>query len=234
MPYKSNKELPAEIKKLPNKAQDMFRESFNSSIKRVSEDVAFKVAWAVVKKRFKKVNGSWVSKSMGITLFSFNLENTENSFVTKGSDGEFYWQGTLSDTLADGDGNSFSLDALTDFASQINEFGIAGFIEHDDWKEFLMENGHLDEQAFISKARSSRNGILKTVKAIIQDGKLMIKALIDKRYINKIKQFTKVSIEALVPPQFRKGKVYTGGTPLGFALTKTPVNPRAKGQIKYE
>jgi len=66
MPYSSNAELPEEVKKLPAGAQTIFRKAFNSAAEQYdSEDQAFKVAWAAVKKEYEKnEDGEWVKKVM--------------------------------------------------------------------------------------------------------------------------------------------------------------------------
>jgi len=73
MPYKSNKELPKSVRDhLPKEAQDIYRKVFNSAhetykkrSKRrpgtTAEQTAARVAWAAVKRSFKKnAAGKWV------------------------------------------------------------------------------------------------------------------------------------------------------------------------------
>lgn len=227
MPYKTNEDLPEEVKKLPYEAQTMFRKAFNRVDAQYNETIAFKTAWEIVKKRFKKVDGGWVAKGMGFTLYSFETENQGNVFVQKGDDGEYFIEAVLSDDMFDNEGNRFTPQTLENYANQINEFGISGFITHKDWKDFCLQYSHLPEDAFVQKARE-RQGILKSVKAIYEKGKLWIKAMADKRYVNRIKEFNKLSIEALVPKRFQKGKEFDGGYVLGFALDNNAINPRAK------
>jgi len=227
MPYKTNQELPTAIKKLPDKAQTMFRKVFNSSFEKYDESKAFKIAWAAVKKKFKKVEGKWIAKGMGYGLYRFELKVSDN-LIRKGNDGEYYLEGVLSDTMVDKEGKQFTEDALKNYAEQINKFGIMGFISHQDFYDFSMKYSHLPEHEFIAKARKERKGILKVVKAIYKQGKLWIKALIDKRYLKRIKKFKTMSIEALVPQRFQKGNSYNGGYVLGLALDNMPVNPRAR------
>jgi cation transport regulator len=75
MPYKTNKDLPDSVTNhTPPHAQDIYREAFNhaheeykSSSKRKGgaglEETAHKVAWAAVKKKYKKgEDGNWHSK----------------------------------------------------------------------------------------------------------------------------------------------------------------------------
>jgi cation transport regulator len=234
MPYKSNEDLPENIQKLPSKAQTMFRQTFNTSLTKYDEETAFKVAWSIVKSKFKKVGGKWVAKGMGHGLFTFEMVNKSDSFIRKADDGEYYLEAVLSDTEPDLVGTRFTEATLKDYAEQINKFGIGGFLTHQDWDDFCMSNSHLDEQAFVARARTERKGIFKKVKAIFHEGKLWIKALLDKRYINQAQKFNKVSIEALVPERFRTNGEFKGGYVLGVALANKAINPRAEATIKHE
>jgi cation transport regulator len=73
MPYKTNKDLPQPIRKhLPQGAQTIFRKVFNDAHEEYQdpkkrrgkdslEEVCNKVAWFVVKKKYKKSKeGKWV------------------------------------------------------------------------------------------------------------------------------------------------------------------------------
>jgi cation transport regulator len=76
MPYSSEKDLPSKVRgSLPRHAQHIYREVFNNAIKQYQspskkrnktepgEKVAHKVAWAAVKKKYKKVErGEWTTK----------------------------------------------------------------------------------------------------------------------------------------------------------------------------
>jgi cation transport regulator len=63
-PYSNNDQLPPSVKDaLPAHAQDIFRNAFNSAYgSGKSEEVCFKIAWAAVKKNYKKVGDKWVKK----------------------------------------------------------------------------------------------------------------------------------------------------------------------------
>lgn len=68
MPYPTNADLPARIRDhLPERAQDIFREAFNGAWSTYAarhagrrEEIAHRVAWAAVKKRYHKVGADWV------------------------------------------------------------------------------------------------------------------------------------------------------------------------------
>ena len=74
MPYKTNADLPESVKHaLPSHAKDIYRAAFNHAWKEYKdvgkrnpgdsqEDVARKVAWAAVKKVYKKKGDTWQKK----------------------------------------------------------------------------------------------------------------------------------------------------------------------------
>lgn len=67
MPYEANEDLPASVQRhLPSHAQDIFRAAFNHAWieykDRVDqEETAMRVAWAAVKRRYRKVGEDWVA-----------------------------------------------------------------------------------------------------------------------------------------------------------------------------
>jgi cation transport regulator len=70
MPYTSNADLPVSVRRhLPLHAQDIFRSAFNhawdtygaTEPERV-EEIAHRVAWSAVKKRYSKLGDSWVPR----------------------------------------------------------------------------------------------------------------------------------------------------------------------------
>lgn len=68
MPYASNEDLPPSVRgHLPAHAQDIFRAAFNNAFEEYGadprgEEIAFRVAWAAVKKHYHKIGGEWVPK----------------------------------------------------------------------------------------------------------------------------------------------------------------------------
>lgn len=72
MPYSDNDQLPPSIRHvLPDHAQDIFRESFNHAWLQYADDlrreqIAFRVAWAAVKKSYvKSETGPWIRRQSG-------------------------------------------------------------------------------------------------------------------------------------------------------------------------
>lgn len=69
MPFATTAELPPAIRRLPPHAQEIFLGAFNSAWQSYAErgaheqeEIAFRVAWAAVKKRYRKQGESWVAK----------------------------------------------------------------------------------------------------------------------------------------------------------------------------
>lgn len=63
MPYASNGELPPAVSNhLPPHAQDIFREAFNHALSEYGGDEvrAFRIAWAAVKRSYRKRGRVWV------------------------------------------------------------------------------------------------------------------------------------------------------------------------------
>ena len=64
MPYATVDDLPPAVRHLPLHAQEIFRAAFNSAWDSCEGDekTAFRVAWAAVKKRYRKRFDEWVEK----------------------------------------------------------------------------------------------------------------------------------------------------------------------------
>jgi cation transport regulator len=74
MPYAFNEDLPPSVRRhLPPHAQDIFRSAFNSAWESYIgseptrlEEIAHRVAWAAVKRRYRRVGDSWVTRDFAI------------------------------------------------------------------------------------------------------------------------------------------------------------------------
>jgi cation transport regulator len=69
VPYAATSELPPAVRRLPPHAQEILLEAFNSAWQSYAdrgpqeqEEIAFRVAWAAVKKRYRKQGDHWVPK----------------------------------------------------------------------------------------------------------------------------------------------------------------------------
>jgi cation transport regulator len=68
MPYRSTLDLPPPIREhLPIHAQEIFMASFNDAFEEYAgradgEAIAFRVAWAAVKRKYRKIGDEWIEK----------------------------------------------------------------------------------------------------------------------------------------------------------------------------
>jgi cation transport regulator len=69
MPYVTLADLPRSIQWMPWHAQEIFRAAFNAAWQsyanrgpEAQEEIAHRVAWAAVKKRYRKLGERWVEK----------------------------------------------------------------------------------------------------------------------------------------------------------------------------
>lgn len=71
MPYSRNEDLPAAVHAhLPAHAQDIYRAAFNHAFAAHEgdprqEEAAHRIAWAAVKRTYKKADGRWISRLAG-------------------------------------------------------------------------------------------------------------------------------------------------------------------------
>ncbi|MDA8249009.1 MAG: ChaB family protein [Rhodospirillales bacterium] len=67
MPYARNEDLPPSVRDhLPPHAQDIYREAFNHAWQSYAgaargEEIPHRVAWAAVKRRYRKLGDRWVA-----------------------------------------------------------------------------------------------------------------------------------------------------------------------------
>jgi hypothetical protein len=156
-------------------------------------------------------------------VVKFRVELGED-FIKRTDDGEEYITAVLQDVFGDADGVQWTPEVLVKFAEEINRNGIVGDIDHSEYDRILSD-ALTDEQ--VRAMLSQKGGIAKAVRAVFQDGKLFIKALIDKRYKKQIQEAKGLSLEAVVTKDLT-GRV-TDGNILGFtfAVNSEPANPRA-------
>lgn len=68
MPYLTNDDLPPSVRNhLPDHAQAIYREAFNHAWEQYAidprqEEIAHRVAWAVVKKAYVKIGAEWLPR----------------------------------------------------------------------------------------------------------------------------------------------------------------------------
>jgi cation transport regulator len=69
MPYAVIEDLPPALHRLPRHAQEIYLGAFNGAWQSYAdrgpaarEEIAHRVAWAAVKRRYEKLDGVWVEK----------------------------------------------------------------------------------------------------------------------------------------------------------------------------
>jgi cation transport regulator len=69
MPYATVDDLPPALQRLPWHAREIFRAAFNAAwqsyadrVPQAQEEIAHRVAWAAVKKRYRKVGDFWIER----------------------------------------------------------------------------------------------------------------------------------------------------------------------------
>lgn len=230
MPYSSNEELPVSIKKLPQGAQTLYRNAFNSAYKRNSDDtLSAKIAWEVVKKRFKKKeNGTWVAKTTDFretTYYTFEMTPAEE-FISRTEDGNIIQNYVLSDILPDELGTSPTEEVLKKWANWINEAKPQIDTDHTLWE--TVKRTHGGNTGVVKALMMAKQGIAKAVKAVVNGGKLIVSLMFDKRYERHMNRVKGLSIEAGVTRDTNTNK-WIDGELFGFTLatTQKPANPRA-------
>lgn len=80
MPYKTNQDLPPQVKALPEHGKTIFRKAFNSAFGDYGEERAFKIAWSAVERIYKKVKDQWVLKEGKVVAETY-LVLTADGFI---------------------------------------------------------------------------------------------------------------------------------------------------------
>lgn len=214
---------------LPKPAQVMFEDSFERARSRGNtESSSAKIAWNVVKKRFKKQDGVWVAKSgafQELHYYEFDMTPAEH-FVTRSEDGEELHNFVLSDIKPDEFGTAPTVEFLQEWADTINKNQPAVDTDHSLYRTVLQQvGGNID---LVERALRAKEGIAKAVKAFVKNGKLIVSLAFDKRYARHIEKIKGASIEGM----FKKDEQgrWNSGKFFGLSLlaNELPGNPRAK------
>jgi hypothetical protein len=206
MPYSgyNDPKLPSYVKSKSESIRKKWVSLFNQVYKSDGESKAMLMANTWLKKQATKKE--FVKRS--VIMF----ESVNNGFIKRSSDGEDYMTFVLSSTTPHRDGKVFTEEMLKNWAQTINSNPIVGDIDHGLYDQLL--SSYLSDDQ-IRNVLKSKRGIAKAVKAIYENGKLWIRAIIDKRYKNIIEKSKGVSVEALCS---WKENVATDGEILGFSF----------------
>jgi hypothetical protein len=147
-------------------------------------------------------------------LYKFQIENI-------GVD-QAIGSGTVIDAILaspepDGAGQAFTLEALSEFAHQINANGLGGFVdEHYGFRN--------------DGKRSIGDSVTEWVRARVENGRLWVTAKIKSGYEWVVEKFSALSLEAFIPKNRTRidGNTKTflgGGIIKGFVFTNSPKQP---------
>lgn len=119
----------------------------------------------------------------------------EKQFIKRTEDGDDYISFKLADVFKDKFGVELPETVLQTWADKINTEPIVGDIDHEEYDKWLSQGLSDDE---IKDRLRNKSGIAKTVKAVVDKGRLWVKAVVDKKYRHLLGKLKGVSLEALV------------------------------------
>lgn len=217
------------VENLPKPVKDYYQTAKMKFVERGNdESFANEAAWNLTLSKFEKTpQGEWVAltKDLGRTkYYTFKMEKAKD-FVSRTDDGNVLHNYVLSDIWADGLGTSPTEELLHKWANQINEMMPEVDSDHLLYESIKKKFG--GNLSLVQRAMAAKKGIAKAVKAFVDQGKLIVSIMFDKRYENHIDKIRGVSIEAAV--ESGDGGKWVDGTLFGFtfATNSNPVNPRA-------
>lgn len=230
MPYNNISELPESVKNvLPKPAQKLFMKVFNASFDKYGEDRAFKIAWAAVKKRFKKKGNIWVAKTTDFIKeikYTYVFEAKE-AFITKTDNDYAYIDYILSDNQPDITNEKFSDFALKSMANIIStDNPIKGRIDEDHSlvRNLLKSKGYTSDE--IEQILKSLDTGIEAIYGKYNNGKLIATLKVKKDLLPLINRYKGASVEVRTPINEPIAGEYKNARLVGFVLTNNPANPR--------
>jgi hypothetical protein len=199
--------------RLPTRVQEFFDTAYQNSYARTQDEVlSSRTAWEVTKANLNKFPQE--------VMYSCSIKINPEMFVSNSETGEIELNAVLATTEPrHDDGKYFTEVELQEIADQINAEG-SGLPDEEHRVLEAVKARVGNNPALIREELKKEKGIFKSIKAIVEKGKLWIKALLDKRYKNHVNKYTSLSIEAtathagngrLVKPKY-----------VSFTFTDTP------------
>lgn len=197
-------ELPKSVRGLPEAVQKVYAETYNHIYKgKGSKAKAHMIALQVVKKRLKHSEGKYVAMSDSfkpVEYYTFDLTAPEKQLIINATGNEITFEGILATTDSfQQDATTmrkFSEEALKNLADQINQFGSSHpDVDHETMKALVKQYGNNYEM--IMNSLPKNKGIIKSIQAVYEKGKLWIKGVLDSRYKKVMKAVKGMSIEAI-------------------------------------
>jgi cation transport regulator ChaB len=240
--------MPIEIlKKLPKEAKKMWESTYNAAKEKYGPDRASKIAWAAVKKKYKKEGNNWVLKARSITFNSDLKLNSEKlvcrSELVGETSNDYFIEGYIATRNLAEDGIVLSDTLLRDLAKQIREFpiNVKGDLEHVGTR---MKKGMK-----VGEDLPSYDDFMKIIDTKVDEEGLWAKVKLDKYadnfpvIWNRLKEgfYDAFSIEMYLDKsktRLEKGNngymnVADGGLLKKFTLTGSPKDKHAKVTSVY-
>lgn len=196
MPYntKDDSKLPTYVKKLPEDIRARWVAVFNSTYEDEGEEVAFIVANSWLKRKLKEKRQA-ARTGHRMDIITFEIDESKE-FISRTEDGEEYVSFKLADVFKDKFGVQLTSNVLQKWADAINSGDtVLGDSDHEYYDQ-LLKLGYSEDE--IKAAIKKKPSLAKAVQAVVDKGRLWVKALIDKRYKKQIQNSKGVSLEAII------------------------------------
>lgn len=196
MPYNiDSPNLPSYIKNKPLRIRQKWIAIFNHVHENQGEKEAFYVANSWLKRELETLFKHTIESRTEESLYRIPLELQEDrGIIVRSEDGEEYVSFKLADVFKDKFGVQLPINILTKWANKINAGETyVGDVDHET--QNALANSAISDDELVYRLKN-KQGIAKTVKAIVENGRLWVKAIIDKRYKKLIQNSKGVSMEA--------------------------------------
>lgn len=227
MPFTTDSDLPKYVANKPQEIKNKWILIFNAAQEKYGENKAMIIANTWLKKIItsKKLEAQTMEAKTTVETLTFEL--AEGELIKQTEDGEEYVDFVLVDDKTDNKGNKWNAATLKKWTDGINngEISIVGDTDHEGYNDVVSKV--VDPAKAAALIKNLKKGFAKSVKAIYDNGKMWVRAIIDKRYRTKIRNAKGVSLEAMATRDIN-GNIVDGEL-LGFtfAVKGNPVNPRA-------
>jgi hypothetical protein len=219
------------INELPQPVQCYFNE-VKSNIHGKSETRANQIAWAITKSKFNKVENMFVAKASDFeTIKKVHYEFVADTLsVSKAEDDDnaSYIDYILSDNNLDKHNTAYEDFALKSMVAQINEEGLVGRIDDEDFETHplykqLVREGKSSKE--VKEYLQSLDTGIKAISAKYDNGRMIAKLKVKNELVSKVLSYKGASIETVTPSSSFINNKYKQAHALGFVFTNNPVNP---------
>jgi len=236
------------LKKLPAKARKIWEAAYKSAKKQYGPERASKIAWAIVKKKYKKKDDKWVAKERAISIEG-PIELKSEQLVCRSEDTgdlskDYFFEGVLAttnETMQDND--IYTPELLTKLAEEIKNYpiNIKGDLEH--------VNSRMKRGMKVEDNLPTYDDFIKIEDTKVDGDKLWIRGKLDKYADNfpviwhriqegfydglSIELFVDKNNAKLVNRNGRMLREISGGRINKFALTSKPKDKYSRVTKSY-